>query len=210
MWWLDPRLLLFRALLLDWLGQLLIIVGIVAFSHLNTTIFTNSSQINLKNQYGKLMSPVQGYLVDDNSFDIGNIKVGYLTLSRNFINNFLKEKSSSMTLKINSAPNVSLIRYTNQNEYIYFVNTNKSNNILITTPYSNTLSIFQNDNRIRFKETLKPIKGLVEFNSNNNGISKIRISYKNHKLSSFSFIMVNILITIIYLSFTLISFKLKI
>ena len=180
------------------------------FSHLNTTIFTNSSQINLKNQYGKLMSPVQGYLVDDNSFDIGNIKVGYLTLSKNLINDFLKENSSSIDLKINSAPNVSLIRYTNQNEYIYFINTNKSNNILITTPYSNTLSILQNDNRIKVKETVKPIKGLVEFNSINNGISKIKISYKNHKLSSFSFILINIFITIIYLSFILISFKLKI
>ena len=52
---------------------------------------------------------------------------------------------------------------------------------------------------IDFYKSNSPVKGLVEFNSKFNGITKLDISYKNHKNSNKSFLLINSLITLITL-----------
>lgn len=178
-------------------------------SHIHSNIFYGDKEVELKYKIGNniiKLKPVQGYLDNGKSFDIGNIKSNYLVLQKSLIND-LNSSNSKLSLIIKSPIGTSIIRSVDHNNFTYFINTNKNDKVIISTPFSKNFSIKQNNKLISFKKSNRIKPGLVEFNSNVDGISKIQFNYKKHKLSNISFPLINSLLTLI--SFGTIFFIVK-
>ena len=127
-------------------------------------------------------------------------------LQKSLIND-LNSSNSKLSLIIKSPIGTSIIRSVDHNNFTYFINTNKNDKVIISTPFSKNFSIKQNNKLISFKKSNRIKPGLVEFNSNFDGISKIQFNYKKHKLSNISFPLINSLLTLI--SFGTIFFIVK-
>ena len=170
-------------------------------AHISTNLFINDREILLESEDKSLrFVQDQGKLINRNSFDIGNIKSGYLVLNSDFIFDILVKNKTSLNLRIKSGDNVSLIREVNLSNFKYFINSYIGEKILIATPYAKNLEIRQNSKKLPFKSTFKPINGLVQIESIKDGISKIEISYGKKPFSKFQFIFVNIIISILSFS----------
>ena len=170
--------------------------------HIATNIFLDKKEVKLyilNDQKKLFFDTSQGYLETDFSYDIGNIKKNHIVFKQSIIDYFKANSANNLILEINSPNGVSIIREVDANKYTYYLNSNFNDRFLITTPYSKQLNIKQNMVDIDFYKSNSPVKGLVEFNSKFNGITKLDISYKNHKNSNKSFLLINSLITLITL-----------
>lgn len=167
-------------------------------NHLSSNIFLNDKEIELylikENQTTKLI-PSQGFLEEKFSYDIGNIKSNYLVIKKELLENNDKKISLNFRLIIKAPKSTSIIRKISPSSYTYFINSSKDDLITIANPFSKEASIYQNNKIINIKKSKYPIEGIIELKSNYSGISKIDISYKNHKFSNYSYLYINIILT---------------
>ena len=168
-------------------------------NHINSNIFyeDQENELNLINSEDKIkLNASQGFLENINSFDIGNIKSGFLVVKKTLIEKFLNDSNFKLILKIKSPIGTSIIRTVNNNGFTYYVHTSENDRVTITTPFSKNFSIKQNNKKIAFSNSIKPTSGFIQFNSNIKGISKIDFNYKNHRFSNISFPLINFLLSL--------------